>query len=86
MDTAQLNLILDALRLAQTVSQLVQNFTATASTEQLKQLVAAAHARGETIDIAAVNTAIDAMKASGTELDERIKALQNPLPGGTLGT
>lgn len=71
-------LILDALRLAQGISQLIANYASTASTEQIKALVAEAHARGEEIDLTSVDSAIAQMNASGVALDAAIKAANPP--------
>lgn len=68
--------ILAALELAQSVSQFLVNFNATASTDQIKALVEAAHAQGKTIDLAAVDAALGDMRAAGAELDAKIAALK----------
>lgn len=67
-------LILDLIRIAEGVSAAIANWTATASPEAIKALVAEAHARGETVDLAAVDRVIESMKQSGTDLDEKIRA------------
>lgn len=69
-------LLLSALELAQTISQLLVNFNATASTDQIKALIAEAHAQGKTIDLAAVDTALGDMRQAGEALDVKIAAAQ----------
>ncbi len=70
-------LLLAALELAQTLSQFFVNFNSTASTDQIKALIAEAHAQGKTIDLAAVDAALADMRAAGVDLDAKIKAAQN---------
>lgn len=70
----EVKLILDALRILETVGALVANWTAHASPAAIKALVDEAHAQGQTIDMAKVAQVVADMKKSGEDLDAKIAA------------
>lgn len=67
-------LIVDLLRLLVGISGAIRTFTETASAEQLKAFVDEVHASGGTVDLAAVDRALDQARQSGADLDAKIKA------------
>lgn len=66
--------ILNLISVLETGSNLIANWTKTASPEAVKALIAEAHAQGKTIDMDAVNAAFDRVRQSGADLDAAIAA------------